>query len=231
MYDEAMTAPTARVQRAIQRYRKVYSRVHRPFLAKLCSRKCIVDQEGLCMGGKYVMYFSERGLMRRHAELLLSRSCDSDILEVGYGLGIFAQETVGLGVKSHTIVEVHPVLAERARQWQAGLPHLERVRIIHSSWQDSLPGLAQYDAIMYDAGSPPRYGDYDFRFFVEVVCGLKLKPRGRFSFWSYGKTLASSRERLLHAHFRSVETHDFRMESVPASWGREGSDFTIVVAK
>ena len=226
-----MTAHPVRLQRAIHGYERVYARVHRPFLAELCRKECIVDEDGLRMGDKYVMYFGERGLMHRHAALLLGRSRARDVLEIGYGLGIFAQEAIGFGVKSHTIVEVHPVLAKQAMRWKAGLPDPEHVRIIHSSWQESLARLGCYDSIMYDAGSPPRYGDYDFKFFVEVFCALKLRPGGRFSFWNHGKGLKSRRESLLRAHFQSVDCHDFRMEPVPAAWGRETPDFTIVVAR
>jgi protein arginine N-methyltransferase 2 len=222
---------TRRVKRAMSKYERVYAKVHREFLAELRRMECTVDPIGLRTGSKYVMYFGERGLMRRHAELLLDGNREKDVLEVGYGLGIFAQEALGLEVKSHTILEVHPALVEMAMQWREGLEDPGRVKIIHSSWQESFALLGSYDAIMYDGSSPPGYGDYDFKFFVEVFCVSKLRSGGLFSFWSPGSSLHPRRERLLHAQFQTVDKHPFRMEPVPAAWARETSDFTVAVAR
>jgi spermidine synthase len=222
---------TRRIRRAMRKYERVYAVVHREFIAELCGMECAVDQSGLRIGSKYVMYFGERGLMRRHAELLLEGNRGKEVLEVGYGLGIFAQEALGLGAASHTILEVHPALVEMAMKWREGLENPEPVKIIHSSWQESFALLGSYDAIMYDGSSPPGYGDYDFRFFVEVFCMLKLRSGGLFSFWSHGNSLNPRRERLLHARFQTVDKHPFRMEPVPAAWERETSDFMVAVAR
>jgi len=222
---------TRRVKRAMRKYERVYAKVHREFMAGLCQMECTVDQSGLRIGSKYVMYFGERELMRRHAELLLESNREKEVLEVGYGLGIFAQEALGLGAKSHTIIEVHPALVEMAMKWREGLDDPGRVKIINSSWQESFGLLGSYDAIMYDGSSPPGYGNYDFKSFVEVFCVSKLRSGGLFSFWSHGNALNPCRERLLNAQFQTVDKHPFRMEPVPAAWGRETSDFTVAVAR
>ena len=46
-------------------------------------------------------------LMRKHAEVCCYTS-GGDILEIGFGMGLFANEVQRIGVKSHTIVEIHP---------------------------------------------------------------------------------------------------------------------------
>lgn len=70
-----------------------------------------------------------------------------DVLEVGFGLGFSANHIQTYQPKSHTIIEYHPVVAARAREWAKQHPH---VTIIEDTWQHALPRLGIYDCIFFD---------------------------------------------------------------------------------
>jgi hypothetical protein len=67
------------------------SGVHRSHLATLRRMPAIVDSEGLRIGQQFVMFFAEAELMRHHAERLTDGVAGADVLEVGLGLGVFAE--------------------------------------------------------------------------------------------------------------------------------------------
>lgn len=71
-----------------------------------------------------------------------------DTLEIGFGLGISAERLQKYEVKSHTIIEVNPQIAEKAKIWST--KH-NNVRIIQDSWQNALPNLGIFDAIFFNA--------------------------------------------------------------------------------
>ena len=58
-----------------------------------------------------IMHEWETDLMRQHAEFVCSLG--GDILEIGFGMGISAGFIQKQGIKSHTIIELHPQIAEK----------------------------------------------------------------------------------------------------------------------
>ena len=114
----------------------------------------------------------EAPLMKAHASIVAR----GDVLEIGFGMGISAQFIQEIGVTSHTIVEIHPVIAERAREWAKDKPN---VKIIEGDWYESLDLLGKYDGIFYDAELDPRAQE-----FPEWVEKKLIKPGGVFSFWN-----------------------------------------------
>ncbi|MBS0620234.1 MAG: class I SAM-dependent methyltransferase [Verrucomicrobia bacterium] len=70
-----------------------------------------------------------------------------DVLEVGFGLGYSATHIQSYHPKSHTIIEYHPVVAARAREWAKSYPN---VTIVESTWQEALASLGEFDAIFFD---------------------------------------------------------------------------------
>lgn len=70
-----------------------------------------------------------------------------DVLEVGFGLGYSSERIQNYHPKSHTIIEYHPEVAARAREWAK---HYPNVRIIEDTWQNALPKLGLYDCIFFD---------------------------------------------------------------------------------
>jgi precorrin-6B methylase 2 len=70
-----------------------------------------------------------------------------DVLEVGFGCGYSATRIQSYKPKSHTIIEYHPVVAKKAREWAKQFPN---VRIVEDTWQDALDKLGEFDAIFFD---------------------------------------------------------------------------------
>ena len=63
-----------------------------------------------------VMMDWETPLMKRHAEVMC-RKPNSDVLEIGFGMGISAMFIQDLKPKSHTIVECHPQVLKMMEEW------------------------------------------------------------------------------------------------------------------
>jgi hypothetical protein len=70
-----------------------------------------------------------------------------DVLEIGFGLGYSAERIQSYYPKSHTIIEYHPDVAARAREWAK---HYPNVVIIEEIWQNVLPRLEVFDCIFFD---------------------------------------------------------------------------------
>jgi len=70
-----------------------------------------------------------------------------DVLEIGFGCGYAASRIQSYNPKSHTIIEYHPVVAKKAREWAKGRPN---VVIIENTWQKALNSLGVFDAIFFD---------------------------------------------------------------------------------
>ena len=95
-------------------------------------------------GEHQVMMEWERPYMKACIELL---EPSGDVLEIGFGLGYSADAIQSYQPKSHTIIEYHPIVAEKAKNWAKDKPN---VTIIESTWQEALPKLDRFDAIFFD---------------------------------------------------------------------------------
>ena len=89
--------------------------------------------------GMEVMMDWEAPIMEKSAEFI----CQSkgDILEIGFGMGIFADYIQTWGVNSHTIVEIHPQIIEKLKIWAEDK---DNVIIVEGDW-NSVEGLGKYD--------------------------------------------------------------------------------------
>ena len=97
--------------------------------------------------GSVVMHSCELSLMKAMADLTTRNG--GDILEIGFGLGISASYIQQNKIKSHTIIEVHPEIYERACKWadEQDVP----VHVYHGDWVDVLPTLeTTYDGVFHD---------------------------------------------------------------------------------
>lgn len=70
-----------------------------------------------------------------------------DVLEIGFGLGYSATHIQSYKPKSHTIVEYHPLIAQKARHFAEKYPH---VKTIEDTWQNALTDLGVFDCIFFD---------------------------------------------------------------------------------
>jgi predicted O-methyltransferase YrrM len=102
--------------------------------------------------GFEIMMDWEDGLMKRHAEVVCENG--GDILEIGFGMGISANYIQELNPNSHTIVESHPQIIEKLKDWAADKPN---VIVVEGRWLDVIDQLGVYDGVFYDA-----FGDEDW---------------------------------------------------------------------
>lgn len=126
-----------------------------------------------------VMMDWEAPIMERMAEEVCHNR--GDVLEVGFGMGISAGFIQARQPRSHTIVECHPQVLERLRDWSQDRPG---VRIVEGMWQDLLGELSTYDGIFWDTfGGVDSFSNRKlFPPFFEFV-KASLRPQGRFTFW------------------------------------------------
>ncbi|MDC3316507.1 class I SAM-dependent methyltransferase [bacterium] len=97
-----------------------------------------------------VMMDWEDAIMKKSADYVCKNG--GDILEIGFGMGIAANYIQANSINSHTIVENHPQIIEKAKAWAADKPN---VNIIESDWNTAKDKrrkicLATYDGIFYD---------------------------------------------------------------------------------
>src|SRR3989442_58985 len=87
-------------------------------------------QEILLKDGKFqVMMEWEKSYMQACIDALQPAG---DVLEVGFGCGYSATHIQTYHPKSHTIIEYHPTVAQKAREWSKAYSH---VTIIEDTWQ------------------------------------------------------------------------------------------------
>jgi len=127
--------------------------------------KIITDE-----GGEVMMKW-EIPIMEKSAEYI----CQSkgDILEIGFGMGICSDYIQAQDVNSHTIVEIHPQVIERLKEWAEDK---NNIIIVEGNWNDV--ELNTYDGIFIDT-----YGDEDWKEFKSFVLS-KAKDGARITYWN-----------------------------------------------
>lgn len=208
-----------------------WSAIHSRHIANLRKQPASVDREGLRIGRQYVMFFAEAGLMLTHARRGTAGLRDPHVLEVGLGLGVFAEQLFHLGVGSYTAVEPHYGVARLSERrvldrWDY------KVTVITQPWQLVTFPADAYDMIMYDTWPPEGHADGDFAQFVEHVALPCLRPGGRFSFFNSGPCLSDTRREVLDLHFVewAVEPYALPASETPDHWTKPTRDFLIPIA-
>ena len=92
-----------------------------------------------------VMMDWENVVMKKSANYVCQNA--GDILEIGFGMGIAADYIQANTINSHTIVENHPQIIEKAKAWAA---NKNNVTIIEGDWYTVKDSLSTYDGIFYD---------------------------------------------------------------------------------
>lgn len=120
-----------------------------------------------------VMMSWEDSVMKASADYVCENG--GDILEIGFGMGISAGYIQANSISSHTIIENHPQVIEKAKAWAIDKPN---VTIIEGSWYDVKDSLSTYDGIFYDT-----WGDDDMDKFVDILPSL-AKTSANASWWN-----------------------------------------------
>ncbi|MCL2284351.1 MAG: class I SAM-dependent methyltransferase [Fibromonadales bacterium] len=106
------------------------------------------SSDELLIGNWQVMQEWERPLMRALATNVAGAG--KAILEVGFGMGICAEEIWRIGCSHYTVIEAHPVIAEQARNWLSSTNRSGVV--IEGFWEEVIECLPHFsfDGIVFD---------------------------------------------------------------------------------
>ena len=167
-----------------------------------CKIEFLKDQNGqevLLKDGQFqVMMEWERPYMESCIEVLEPQG---DVLEVGFGCGYSASAIQCHKPKSHTIIEYHPVVAEKAREWAR---EYSQIQIVENTWQEALGSLGIFDAIFFD--------DYPLQT-PDQTRRLEQQVRGGTSVLEENQTiLASLQSELIRCSLPS--THAFSPQDI-----------------
>jgi hypothetical protein len=111
-----------------------------------------------------VMHRGEDPLMKKFAEVGCLNG--GDILEIGFGMGISSNYIQSNNINSHTIIEIHPEIYNRALTWAKDK---KNVKVILGSWETIIPTLQQkFDGILHDTHID--YKSKDFLNYIKPVC-------------------------------------------------------------
>ena len=163
----------------------------------------VFEEDQLLIGGWQVMQRWEAPLMSVLAREVTVHG--GDTLEIGFGMGIAANEIMARGCRTYTVIEAHPEVAARARAW--GREQRMQVTVLEGFWQDIEPALAtQFDGILFDSFPLSRRerGKNHFPFIPRAP--RLLRPGGVLTLFSDETVnFRSAHLRLLLSHFDEVK--------------------------
>jgi len=70
-----------------------------------------------------------------------------DVLEIGFGMGYSATQIQKYKPKSHTIIEMNPLVIKRLEKWSKDY---DNIIIIEGTWQEKIHDLGTFDEIFFD---------------------------------------------------------------------------------
>ena len=70
-----------------------------------------------------------------------------DVLEIGFGMGYSATQIQKYKPKSHTIIEMDPIVIKRLKKWAK---EYDNIIIIEGTWQSQMKNLGTFDEIFFD---------------------------------------------------------------------------------
>ena len=120
-----------------------------------------------------VMMDWEDDIMKASANYICENG--GDILEMGFGMGMSANYIQANNISSHTIIENHPQVIEKAKAWANGKSN---VIIVEGDWYDIKDSLSTYDGVFYDT-----YGEIDWSRFAQELSSL-AKSGTKVTWWN-----------------------------------------------
>lgn len=127
-------------------------------------------------GGQEIMQKWETPIMKYDAKRLCKDG--GSILNIGYGMGIIDRFIRDYNPKKHTIIEVHPLIADNAIK--EGFKN-----VLVGDWYDIVKGLDEtFDAIYFDTFCFDNRPDW--KIFAKYHVDRLLKPGGIFSYFNRG---------------------------------------------
>ena len=135
--------------------------------------KIVVEDANSVHNDREVMMDWEDPIMSASAAYVTEGG--GDILEIGFGMGIASDYIQSHSIASHTIVENHPQIIERANAWASGKSN---VTIVAENWYNVKDSLGKFDGIFYDT-----YGDQNMNNFSSSLSSL-TKTGTRVTWWN-----------------------------------------------
>tara|TARA_R100000458_G_C8231559_1_gene213097 strand:- start:268 stop:831 length:564 start_codon:yes stop_codon:yes gene_type:complete len=132
------------------------------------------------LGEVQVMMDWEDSIMKASADYVCEGG--GDILEIGFGMGIAANYIQANSITSHTIVEIHPQIIEKAKAWAIGKSN---VTIVEGDWYTIKDSLSTYDGIFYDT-----WGEEDWSRFGSNIASL-AKSGAKVTWWNNNDSASS----------------------------------------
>jgi len=125
-----------------------------------------------------VMDIGEKFLMEKTAELLINDN--DDFLEIGFGMGMLANFAQKRNLRTHTIVEAHPMVYEKLLEWSKDK---NNVIPIFGDWFSVIDKIKEntYDSVYFDTHSDENV----FRFLKMILSSIK--DNGRYSRFGLSK--------------------------------------------
>ena len=120
-----------------------------------------------------VMMDWEDDIMKASADYICGNG--GDILEIGFGMGISADYIQANNINSHTIIENHPQIIEKAKAWANGKSN---VTIVEGDWYDVKNSLSTYDGLFYDTWADNNVGNFT------TVLPTLMKSGGKATWWN-----------------------------------------------
>jgi guanidinoacetate N-methyltransferase len=139
------------------------------------------NEKELLIGNWQVMQIWERPLMKFLAKEVAWNH--GNILEIGFGMGISAEEIIKNGCKSYTVIEAHPTIANNARNWAK--KQRTQIKIIEGFWQEIVPTIkTKFDGILFDTFPINSKEKFSNHFPFIPVAPKLLKKNGVLTFFS-----------------------------------------------
>ena len=70
-----------------------------------------------------------------------------DVLEIGFGMGYSATQIQKYKPKSHTFIEMNPMVIKRLKEWSKDY---DNIIIVEGTWQSQMGNLGTFDEIFFD---------------------------------------------------------------------------------
>lgn len=83
-----------------------------------------------------IMFTNEKTIVETGVDAIFENFNVLSVIEIGFGLGFTAQKFQDHGVQTHYILEPHPLIAQRAREWRETQANRDNIIIIEQFYQD-----------------------------------------------------------------------------------------------
>jgi|TARA_R110002012_G_scaffold76681_1_gene193811 hypothetical protein len=151
-----------------------------------------------------VMMKWETPIMNKMAEVAVEAG--DHVLECGFGMGILSDAVQSRNPGSHTIVECHPEILVKLKEWAVGKSN---INIIEGDWFDLLDKdpLTRYNAILMDT-----YVDGDLHTQFRHFCKQKAKDGCKISWWNWS---GDTTDEWMKFYWKNVTFTEVALSDVP----------------